>query len=179
MATVEDAEKAVEMYAGYEWNGRKIEVRPDNFGTPRQRPAGQEASAPRQRTAPVKQQRQQQETTDTGKSQLFVGNLPFSVQWQELKDLFSEIGEVEQADVAVGHDGRSRGFGQVIMANLEDAQKAIAELSGADFNGRAIEVRLDQVEAGQADAGCQVFVGNVCLRKNITSSFLTLPAGKS
>jgi RNA recognition motif-containing protein len=145
MATVEDTQKAVEMYAGYEWNGRKIEVRADNFGSPRQRPAGEERAAPRERAAPkAKQQRAQQEVTDSGKSQLFVGNLPFSAQWQEVKDLFSEIGEVEHADVAVGHDGRSRGFGQVIMANLEDAQKAIVELNGADFNGRAIEVRLDK-----------------------------------
>lgn len=90
--------------------------------------------------------------------------MPFSVQWQELKDLFKQVGNVTHTDVAMDHQGRSRGFGQVTMASVEDAQQAIEQLNGTDFSGRTIEVRLDKFagEKGSADAGCQVFVGNVC-----------------
>lgn len=49
--------------------------------------------------------------------QLYVGNLPFNVQWQELKDMFRHVGNVVRAEVQVDNVGRSRGFGQV-KANL-------------------------------------------------------------
>ena len=47
---------------------------------------------------------------------LFVGNLPFNCQWQDLKDLFRTAGNILRADVTVGPDGRSRGFGTVLYA---------------------------------------------------------------
>ncbi len=45
--------------------------------------------------------------------QLYVGNLPFSVHWQELKDMFRHVGNVVRAEVQLDNSGRSRGFGQV------------------------------------------------------------------
>jgi RNA recognition motif-containing protein len=94
---------------------------------------------------------------------LFVGNLPFTVQWQELKDLFRAVGTVQRADVAVDNQGRSRGYGQVVMATVEEAQSAIAKLNGSEVQGRAIEVREDKyaAETGAGATGAQVFVGNV------------------
>ncbi|KAF7344450.1 Telomere maintenance protein [Mycena sanguinolenta] len=49
-------------------------------------------------------------------TQLFVANLPYRVRWQDLKDLFRRAGTVLHADVALGPDGRSRGFGTMVFA---------------------------------------------------------------
>ncbi|KAL3808649.1 hypothetical protein ACHAXA_006636 [Cyclostephanos tholiformis] len=76
-------------------------------------------------------------------SQLFVGNLSWETGWRELKDHFRTIGEVVRADVVIGRDGRKKGFGFVRYGTAEDAAKAIAELNGVEFMGRALEVRLD------------------------------------
>ena len=55
---------------------------------------------------------------------LYVGNLPYSVAWQDLKDKFKEVGKVTYADVAT--DGRrSKGFGFVSFAEESEAEQAI------------------------------------------------------
>ncbi len=72
---------------------------------------------------------------------LFVGSLPFATTSEELNKLFSEVGEVESANVITDRmSGRSRGFGFVEMAKDEDATKAIEKFNGFDMNGRAIVV---------------------------------------
>lgn len=63
-------------------------------------------------------------SSDT-RTQLFVGNLPFRVRWQDLKDLFRKAGTVLRADVSLTTDNRSKGFGTVLFANRFDALKAI------------------------------------------------------
>ena len=40
--------------------------------------------------------------------QIVVQGIPWAYTWKELKDLFADVGDVERADVAIGHDGRSR-----------------------------------------------------------------------
>lgn len=56
------------------------------------------------------------------RAELYVGNLPFRVRWQDLKDLFRKCGTVLRADVALTpHDGRSRGFGVVLFARYLSA----------------------------------------------------------
>lgn len=74
---------------------------------------------------------------------LFVGNLPWSTGWEELKDAFSEFG-VEYADVKYGRDGRSRGYGIVRMATEDDAHRAISSMNGYEIDGRNMEVRMDR-----------------------------------
>ncbi|MEX0616206.1 MAG: RNA-binding protein [Candidatus Woykebacteria bacterium] len=72
---------------------------------------------------------------------LFVGSLPFSTTSDELKDLFSQVGEVTSANVITDRmTGRSRGFGFVEMANDDDVAKAIEKFNGSDMDGRAIVV---------------------------------------
>jgi len=78
---------------------------------------------------------------------LYVGNLPFSIQWQELKDLFKQAGVVIRADIAQDNQGRSRGFGSIVMATSEEAQTAIRILNGTEIQGRVIEVREDKFAA--------------------------------
>ena len=57
--------------------------------------------------------------------QIVVHGLPWSTEWQELKDLAKEHGDVIKADVMRRPDGKSRGFGTVVFKTPEDAQSAI------------------------------------------------------
>lgn len=71
---------------------------------------------------------------------LFVGNLSFQTTETDLESAFSQVGPVESVAIITDRDtGRSKGFGFVVMGQ-EDADKAIAQFNGADFNGRALTV---------------------------------------
>ncbi|WFC96138.1 hypothetical protein MBRA1_002794 [Malassezia brasiliensis] len=76
---------------------------------------------------------------------LFIGNLPFNCQWQDLKDLFRAAGNIQRADVALNADGRSRGFGTVLFASPEDAQNAVRLYHGYELNGRVLKVHFDRL----------------------------------
>jgi len=72
---------------------------------------------------------------------LYVGNLPYDLSDDDLKNHFSQAGSVTSATVIRYHDtGRSKGFGFVEMEKEEDAQKAIDMFNGKDLNGRNIVV---------------------------------------
>ncbi len=72
---------------------------------------------------------------------LYVGNLPYSMNDQELNDLFSQIGDVQSARVMSDREtGRSRGFGFVEMADDDAGHEAIEKLNGQDCDGRALVV---------------------------------------
>ncbi len=72
---------------------------------------------------------------------LYVGNLPYSMNDQELNDLFSQIGDVQSARVMSDREtGRSRGFGFVEMADADAGHEAIEKLNGTDCDGRALVV---------------------------------------
>ena len=74
---------------------------------------------------------------------IYVGNLAFSTGSSDLEGLFAQHGPVTKAQVITDRDtGRSRGFGFVEMASTEAAQKAIASLDGADFEGRNLKVNV-------------------------------------
>lgn len=75
---------------------------------------------------------------------LYIGNLPWSATEADLRELFSPFGEVLSAAVITDRDtGRSRGFGFVEL-DQEGAAKAIAELDGRDYSGRALRVNEAQ-----------------------------------
>ena len=57
--------------------------------------------------------------------QIVVHGLPWSVEWQDLKDLAKQHGDVLKADVVKRPDGKSRGFGTVTFKTPDDAQRAI------------------------------------------------------
>ena len=74
-------------------------------------------------------------------TRLYVGNLAFHTTEDALNRAFSAFGEVQEATLVLDREtGRSRGFAFVAMANAEDAQKAIAEMNGAELDGRALRV---------------------------------------
>ena len=72
---------------------------------------------------------------------IYVSNLGFNVQDEDLKEFFTPYGEVTSAKIINDREtGKSRGFGFVEMSDDEAAKKAIAELDGAAVEGRAIKV---------------------------------------
>lgn len=78
-------------------------------------------------------------------TRLYVGNLPFSVAPEALREAFAASGEV--VDVHIPSDretGRSRGFGFVTMGNAQGAATAIKAMNGAVLDGR--ELRVNEAE---------------------------------
>ena len=72
---------------------------------------------------------------------IYVSNLSFNVQDEDLREYFEEYGEVSSAKIITDKfTNRSRGFGFVEMPDDAAAEKAIAELHGASVDGRTISV---------------------------------------
>ncbi|MDJ0806170.1 MAG: RNA-binding protein [Gammaproteobacteria bacterium] len=72
---------------------------------------------------------------------IYVGNLPWAISDDELRELFSEFGEVSTANVIMDKfSGRSKGFGFVEMPNDGDAESAIEALNEKEVNGRNLRV---------------------------------------
>jgi cold-inducible RNA-binding protein len=74
-------------------------------------------------------------------TKMYVGNLPFEVNEQDIRELFSEHGPVNEVAVVMDREtGRPRGFAFVTMNTKEGMDNAIRALDGKDFNGRALSV---------------------------------------
>ncbi len=74
---------------------------------------------------------------------IYVSNLSFAVQDEDLREFFTEYGEVSSAKVIMDKfTNRSKGFGFVEMPDDAAAQKAISELDGGIVEGRAIKVMI-------------------------------------
>ena len=72
---------------------------------------------------------------------IYVGNLPFSIDSEKLKELFASYGEIEEATVISDKfSGRSKGFGFVTFKDDESAKKAIAEMNEKEIEGRPLKV---------------------------------------
>src|SRR3989337_553840 len=94
---------------------------------------------------------------------LFVGNLPFSLAEaelsQNLRALFEGFGVVARVSVITDREtGKPRGFAFVEMADEDAAEKAIAALNGADFEGRPLNVsearpRMDRESGARRSGG--------------------------
>ena len=77
---------------------------------------------------------------------MYIGNLAHDVTEDDLKNAFSEFGEVSSVKIIIDKfSGRSKGFGFVEMPSNSEADKAIKALNGKAFNGRSIKV--NQAEA--------------------------------
>ena len=74
-------------------------------------------------------------------TKLYVGNLPYSVTEDKLKELFASYGEIEEVVLIKDKfSGRSKGFGFVTLTDEEAAKKAIEEMNGKDIEGRELKV---------------------------------------
>ena len=71
---------------------------------------------------------------------MYVGNLPYSSSEDDVRDLFSQYGEVGDVNVVEDREtGRSRGFGFVEMEQAQ-AEEAMSNLDGTQFGGRTLKV---------------------------------------
>jgi RNA recognition motif-containing protein len=85
---------------------------------------------------------------------LYVGNLVYEATDEDLKNHFSQAGNVVSATVIRYRDtGRSKGFGFVEMGSEEEAQKAIDMFNGKDLNGRNIVVSEARPPKPRGDFG--------------------------
>ncbi len=72
---------------------------------------------------------------------IYVGNLPFKVEEEDLRKVFEAYGEVESVKIITDKfSGRSKGFGFVEMPDDEEAKKSIDELNNSELEGRNIVV---------------------------------------
>ncbi|KAI5068437.1 hypothetical protein GOP47_0016782 [Adiantum capillus-veneris] len=84
-------------------------------------------------------------------AKLYVGNLPWSCNSEELAGVFQKVGSVDMVEVIYDKEsGRSRGFGFVTMSSVEDCNTAIEKLDGADYAGRTLRVNFPNRNRGDA-----------------------------
>lgn len=91
-------------------------------------------------------------------AKLFVGNLAFSATADDIRDLFSQVGTVE--DVLLIHDretGRPRGFGFVTMGSPEEAAEALSRFNDADFQGRPLKINEARPKEDMGGGGPRQF----------------------
>ncbi len=85
---------------------------------------------------------------------IYVGNLPYKMTDNELQELFAPYGQVAAARVVTDRmSGRSKGFGFVEMPNAEEANAAIAQVNGREFDGRALRVNESQPKPREERGG--------------------------
>ena len=76
-----------------------------------------------------------------GSVEIYVGNLSYEMTDDDLKKLFVEYGAVASARVVMNRfNGKSKGFGFVVMPNRAEAEKAIAANSEKEYMGRKMRV---------------------------------------
>ena len=72
---------------------------------------------------------------------IYVGNLDFKVNENDLKEIFEEYGTVSTSKIIIDKfSGRSKGFGFITMEDQEEANKAMEELNGATLENREMVV---------------------------------------
>jgi len=82
-----------------------------------------------------------QERGEEMEKKIYVGNISFKASEEDIKELFSQNGEVESVKIITDkHTGNPKGFAFVEMATEEDARKAIEALNGATFMDRTLSV---------------------------------------
>lgn len=85
---------------------------------------------------------------------IYVGNLSWNLKDQDLSDLFTPYGEVSSAKIIQDKmTNRSKGFGFVEMPNDAEAQAAIAQLNGAEVDGRNLVVNESRPKEGGSGGG--------------------------
>jgi RNA recognition motif-containing protein len=91
---------------------------------------------------------------------IYVGNLPRETSEQELQAAFEAFGEVTSAKVIKDrYSGESRGFGFVEMAQKDQAEAAMTDLNGKEFQGRTLTVNEARPRAEGRRGGGKNFGG--------------------
>lgn len=166
--TPEAAVNAVQTFNGMELAGRKILVREDREDRdvkqynkdngieaperperearpPRRERRNRDApnGGPREGGGPKGERRGAPETVSSG-LQVVIQGIPWAYTDEDLQPLFEGVGEITHAEVQIGKDGRSRGYGTVGFKTTEEAQAAIEKVHGTELEGRTLTVKLDR-----------------------------------
>ncbi len=97
-------------------------------------------------------------SSDVNNAKLFVGNLSYAVTTEDLREVFSQFGEITDCIVLTDKfSGRSKGFGFVTFATVEEAEAAKEGLNEQEYQGRALKVSTAQPPRPREDRG---FGGN-------------------
>ena len=149
----EEALAAIASLNGSELAGRKLLVREDREdrdvkahhaggggGGPGE---GERRERPPRERRPRPPPREERPEASSG-LQVVVQGLPWAYTGDDLRPLFAEFGEVARADVVMGRDGRSRGYGTVRFADAAGAAAAITGKHATDLEGRTLTVKLDR-----------------------------------
>jgi len=79
-------------------------------------------------------------TKPEGCNTVFVGNLPWDVEEDQVRELFSTVGEIANVRFATNPDGSFKGFGHVEYVDGNDTDKAVKDLQGSVLNGKSLRV---------------------------------------
>jgi len=81
------------------------------------------------------------ELVEVTSPKVYVGNLSFDAGESDLSELFAGVGSVQNAEIVSHRDTqKSKGFGFVTMANVDEAKRAVTELHDKEFMGRRLVV---------------------------------------
>ena len=81
------------------------------------------------------------EIVEVTSPKLYIGNLSFDATENDLHELFNGVGKVQSAEIVTHKDtDRSKGFGFVMMATVDEAKRAVTELHDKPFMGRKLVV---------------------------------------
>lgn len=84
---------------------------------------------------------------------IYVGNLPYQTNEQELQTMFEQFGEIDAVDlISDRHTGRSKGFAFITFTSQEAAQKALT-LDGTEVGGRRMKVNTAQEKEERRSGG--------------------------
>jgi RNA recognition motif-containing protein len=85
---------------------------------------------------------------------IYVGNLPYNITEDELRDAFSPFGRVTRASIVIDREtNRSKGFGFIEMSDNAEGEAAINALNETDLKGRNIKVNEARPRADRNDRG--------------------------
>jgi RNA recognition motif-containing protein len=85
---------------------------------------------------------------------LYVGGLSYNTTQESLRSYFERVGDVDTVNIITDREtGRSKGFGFVEMATAEDAQAAVENYNGKEFDGRSLTVNEAKPQAPRSGGG--------------------------
>lgn len=85
-----------------------------------------------------------QESTEFTGTSVYVGNLSWNIDWEQLKEAFADYNPEFAMVKTDRFSGRSRGWGTVKFADEDTANKAIEEMNGVEIDGRPVNLRVDR-----------------------------------
>jgi RNA recognition motif-containing protein len=89
-------------------------------------------------------------------NKLFVGNLSFNTTENDLQAAFAAHGSVTETNFMTDREtGRPRGFAFITMSTPEEAQNAIAQMNGANLDGRQLTVNIARPREASGDRGAR------------------------